>query len=59
LDDAISVSMLLVCGIYLYLATPGTARAALRIVEGVALLIAAVIVFLGYRFALLITLYST
>jgi hypothetical protein len=61
-DDAISVGLLLVGGIYLYLATGPVygARGTRRVIEALVLLVAGVGVFLGYRFALLlITLYST
>jgi hypothetical protein len=62
LDDAISIGLLLVCGLYLYLATGPVygARGVRRMFEGLVLLVAGVSVFLGYRFALfLITLCST
>jgi hypothetical protein len=61
LDNAISFGLLLVSGIYLYLATGRVydARGARRVIESLVLLFAAFCVFLGYRFALfLITLYS-
>ena len=62
LDDGLSMALLVGCAVYLHLATGpvyGT-RGVLRILQTAALLSAAVIVFLGYRFVLLlITLYST
>ena len=62
LDNAIAIGLLMICAIYLYLATRPVygARGVLRVLQTAALIAAAVIVFLGYRFLLLlITLYST
>jgi hypothetical protein len=61
-DHALSICEVAVCAAYLYMAT-GTvydASGAIRIIKVVALALAAVCIFLGYRFVLLlITLYST
>jgi len=62
LDDAISISLLLACGMYLHLATGEVygATGASRILKVVALTIAVAGIVLGYRFVLLvITLYTT
>jgi Protein of unknown function (DUF3667) len=62
LDDAISIALLLACGVYLYLATEKVygATGASRILKVVALTVAVAGIVLGYRFVLLvITLYTT
>jgi len=62
LDDAISITLLLACGVYLYVATRAVygATGASRILKAVALTVAVAGIVLGYRFVLLvITLYTT
>ena len=62
LDDAISIALLLACGMYLYLATGEVygATGTSRILKVVALTIAVAGIVLGYRFVLLvITLYTS
>ena len=62
LDRVISLTLLLACAIYLYVAT-GTvygAHGVLRVVKVSTLTLAMATIVLGYRFALLlVTLYST
>jgi len=62
IDRAVSIAQLLICGIYLYLATGKVygSRGAVRILTTLPLTLAVGAIVLGYRFALLlITLYST
>lgn len=62
LDNALAVGLLLVCAIYLYLASGPVyeTRGAIRVLQTMALTVAAMGIFLGYRFALLlITLRTT
>ena len=62
LDDAISIALLLVCGMYLYVATGKVcgATGVSRVLKVVALTVAVASIVLGYRFVLfVITLYTT
>jgi hypothetical protein len=62
LDYAISISLLVACAVYLYIATGAVygASGAIRVVKVLALTAGVASIVLGYRFALLlITLYST
>jgi hypothetical protein len=62
LDNAIAVALLLGSGLYLYLTSGPVyeARGLRRVLQAIVLTLAAMVVFLGYRFALLlITLLTT
>ena len=62
LDNALAIGLLLVCAVYLYLASGPVyeTRGATRVLQTIALTMAAMAIFLGYRFALLlITLQTT
>lgn len=62
LDNALAIGLLLVCAVYLYLASGPVyeAKGATRVLQAIVLTVAAMVVFLGYRFALLlITLQTT
>jgi len=62
LDDATSIALLLVCGMYLYVATGKVcgATGVSRVLKVVALTVAVASIVLGYRFVLfVITLYTT
>jgi uncharacterized protein DUF3667 len=62
LDHAISIALLLACGVYLYIATKEVygATGASRVFKVIALTVVVATIVLGYRFVLLvITLYST
>jgi hypothetical protein len=62
LDNAIAIALLLGSGLYLYFSSgPGyEARGLRRVLQAIALTLAAMVVFLGYRFVLLlITLQTT
>ncbi len=62
LDYAVSVALLLACGMYLHVATGEVygATGASRVLKVVALTVAVAGIVLGYRFVLLvITLYTT
>lgn len=61
-DYAVSIGLVIACAVYLYAAIPpvyGT-RGAVRLLQAAVLTLAVVLIFMGYRFALLpITLYTT
>jgi hypothetical protein len=62
LDNSLAAAQLAICALYLYLASGPVygARGMARVFQALALAVAAMATFLGYRFALLlITLYST
>jgi len=62
LDNSMAAAQLAICALYLYLASGRVygARGMARVFQALALAVAAMATFLGYRFALLlITLYST